>query len=445
MSLPLDFQRLGPLLDGCPGTRRWVVAYSGGVDSHVLLHLLATAGLDRTLAAVYVDHGLHPASGRWGDHCAAVCKALGVAFQRLRADARPGPRESREDAARRARYGALGSWLQAGDALLTAHHRDDQAETLLLQLLRGAGPHGLAAMPAVADLDGIPLLRPLLDTDRAAILAYARHHGLAWVEDGSNADIGLDRNYLRHEVLPLLRRRWPALGRSLGRSARLCAEAARLLDRQADADLAAAACERPDALAAAVLAALDEARLRNALRRWLRWLELPAPGAAHLERVRTEVLAAGADRNPRLAWPGAELRRYRDRLYALAPPPAHDPGRVLPWSDPGRPLDLPGGGRLELCPATGAGLRAAALAGRALTVRFRRGGERFRPAGRRHGQELKKLLQEAGVPPWERSRLPLLYVDDDLAVVGELWVAATLAAAAGEAGLRLRRVDGAGP
>ncbi len=434
-----------PLLDGFPETRRWVVAYSGGVDSHVLLHLLATAKLGRAVAAIYVDHGLHPASGRWGDHCATVCKSLGVVFQGLQVDARPGPRESPEDAARRARYGALGTWLQAGDVLLTAHHRDDQAETLLLQLLRGAGPHGLAAMPAAADLGGIPLLRPLLDTERAAILDYAHRHALNWIEDSSNADTGLDRNYLRHHVLPLLRQRWPAAGRALGRSARLCAEAAQLLDRQADADLATAAGGRSDALTVTVLATLDEVRLRNALRRWLRRLGLPTPGATHLERVRGEVLGAGADRNPRLAWPGAELRRYRERLYALAPRPAHDPGQVLSWSDPAQPLDLPGDGRLELRPTTGAGLRAAALTGRVLTVRFRQGGERFQPVGRRHGQELKKLLQEAGVPPWERRRLPLLYVDDELAAVGGLWVAAALAVAAGEAGLRPLQVDGARP
>ncbi|MCB1822500.1 MAG: tRNA lysidine(34) synthetase TilS, partial [Candidatus Competibacteraceae bacterium] len=240
--------------------RHLIIGYSGGLDSHVLLHVLATQGHhwpERRLEAIYVDHGLHTASVAWGEHCANVCRDLNLPFRVLKIDARPTPGESPEAAARRARYTAFATELSPDAALLTAHHCDDQAETLLLQLLRGAGPHGLAAMPAVSRLGEGWLLRPFLEVDRAELLAYARTHDLQWIEDASNTDIGFDRNYLRHQVLPVLRERWPAVNRTLSRSARLCAETATWLDEEAAADLARVATERPDRLAVPVLRELS--------------------------------------------------------------------------------------------------------------------------------------------------------------------------------------------
>jgi len=430
---------LQQLLAARPPIQRLIVAYSGGVDSHVLLHLLATQrdALDgRLLAAIHVDHGLHPDSRQWAMHCQQVCRELDVSFSKLRVDARPLTGESPEAVARRARYQALEELLDARDALLTAHHRDDQAETLLLQLLRGSGPHGLAAMPMGAPLGRGWLLRPLLDADRTEILAYARDHDLAWVEDSSNADQNLDRNYLRHAILPHLKARWPEATRSLARSARWCAETAELLDARADEDLVMATAGRPDCLNIPMLRTLDEARQRNALRRWFRHLQLPSPTAPHLRHILHDAIAVARDRRPLIHWPGGEVRRYREHLFAMAPLPPHDPTQAFALAI-ATALSIPHLGRLRLHPAQGAGVLATALAGRSLTVRFRRGGERFRPVGRRHGQELKKLLQEAGVPPWERDRLPLLYVDERLAVVAGLWVAADLAAGPDAAGLVL--------
>lgn len=448
-------QSLSLLLAVYPDIRRLIVGYSGGLDSHVLLHLLATrheSWPERTLEAVYVDHGLQTASAAWGTHCARVCHGLGIPFRVLNIDARPAPGESPEAAARRARYATLAVELGPDDALLTGHHRDDQAETLLLQLLRGAGPHGLAAMPAAARLGQGWLLRPLLQTDRAALLAYAHEHCLRWIEDASNQDTGFDRNYLRHRVLPLLRERWPAANRSLARSARLCAETAGWLDAEAETDLTCTATERPDCLSIPVLRELSERRQRNVLRYWLRQLDLPPPDARQLHHILHDGLCAAADRNPRVCWPGGEVRRYRDRLYAMRPLAPHDARQAFVWrADAGGwpPLDLPGAGRLRIREMIGTGLRSEALTGGSLIVRFRRGGERFRPLGRRHGQELKKLLQEAGIPPWERDRLPLVYLPFSptlpherrgssrlLAVVG-LGVAADHAAAPGETGWQL--------
>lgn len=400
-------------LDARPGVRCFVIGYSGGMDSHVLLHRLANPhDRRRALTALYVDHGLQAASVAWGEHCASVCRALNAPFRVVKINARPASGESPEAAARRARYTALAAELGSDSALLTAHHRDDQAETLLLQLLRGAGPHGLAAMPAAARLGQGWLLRPLLNVDRAELLAYAGAHGLQWIEDASNTDTGFDRNYLRHRVLPLLRERWPAANRTLARSAQLCAETAGWLDEQAAADLASATPERPDGLSIPALRALSERRQRHLLRYWLRQLRLPIPDARQLRQLLHDALTAAADRNPCVRWPGAEVRRYREALYATSPLQLHDIRQSFIWradAEGWPPLDLPGVGQLRMQETVGAGLRSEALARGLLIVQFRQGGERFRPAGRSHSQELKKLLQQAGIPPWERERLPLVY------------------------------------
>lgn len=432
-----------PLLAAHSQIQRYVVAYSGGVDSHVLLHLLATHrdALDRrNLAAVYVNHGLRSAADKWETHCRRVCRELGMEFRSLRVDARPQPGESPEAAARRARYRALEEILERDQALLTAHHRDDQAETLLLQLLRGAGPQGLAAMPASAPLGRSLLLRPLLETQRTEILAYAQQEGLVWVEDDSNTDLEVDRNYLRHEILPLLKQRWPAAVRTLGRSARLCAETAALADAQAAQDLPEVSSGRPDSLNIPALRALDLMRQRNLLRYWLRGLNLPVPSAVQLQHIISDAVEVPQDRLPCIRWRGGEVRRYRDSLIAGPPMSPHDSGRIIPWpgaADGRTPLWIPGIGRLILKNGQNEGLQAESLAGQPLSIRFRRGGERFRPRGRRHSQELKKLFQEAAIPPWERDRIPLLYIDEELAAVAGLWIGADFAAYSGEDGLVL--------
>lgn len=428
------------LLTAHPSIRHLIIGYSGGLDSHVLLHLLATnrdRWPERTLAAMYVDHGLQAASASWGEHCTRICHELHISFRILKIDAQPAPGESPEAAARHARYAALAAELGPDAALLTAHHRDDQAETLLLQLLRGAGPHGLAAMPSASRLGQGWLLRPLLEVERADLLAYAQAHDLHWIEDASNADTGFDRNYLRHRILPLLRERWPAANRNLARSARWCAETAAWLDEEAAADLTCIAARRPDCLDIPALRELRERRQRNLLRYWLHQLGLPAPDHRQLRHLLDDALTAGRDRQPCIRWRGAEVRRYRDGLYAMPPLAPHDARRTFVWrpAATGWPmLDLPGVGCLRMEPIVGAGLRKSALADAGLIVRFRQGGERFRPVDRRHGQELKKLLQAAGIPPWERDRLPLLYRDDLLLAVVGLSVAADYAAAPGESG-----------
>jgi tRNA(Ile)-lysidine synthase len=386
------------------------------------------------LRVVHVDHGLQPASAAWAEHCRAVCEALGVPCLVERIAVRRTRGDSTESAARRIRYAVLAGHVGPREVLLTAHHRDDQAETVLLQLLRGAGPHGLAAMPSVAPFGAGRHARPLLAFRRQALAAYARREGLRWIEDTSNVDLGIARNFIRHRVLPLLEAHRPGAVEALARAAANAAEAAALLDGIAETDLAS--CESGPALKVSGLNALPLPRRRNLLRYWIRRRGFRAPPSAILEQVLDQ---SGRETRSGLAavrWPGGEVRRYRGEITVHVPEAAPDPRLDLPWVPPA-PLDIPGIGRLRAAAATGEGLSQARLAGKALRVRLRRGGESCRLPGKAHRHKLKKLLQERGLPPWERRRLPLIYAGEELAAVGDLWVCEPYAARPGEPGWRL--------
>ncbi|MCU0935567.1 MAG: tRNA lysidine(34) synthetase TilS [Gammaproteobacteria bacterium] len=429
---------LATVLRDLPAAPRYRVAFSGGLDSTVLLHALAEArdDLGGALEAVHVNHGLHGDAGRWAEHCARVCAGLGVACRVVAVDAAAAPGESPEAAARHARYRAFEGVTGEGEALLTAHHQDDQAETLLLHLLRGSGVRGLAAMPVRRALGRGWLGRPLLGWPRAALRAWAEARGLAWVEDPSNRDERLDRNFLRRQVLPLLEARWPGATRVLARDAALQAQASVLLDALAREDAAAARGPEQGTLSVRALLALTPTRRDEALREWLRRRGLPAPSAVHLGHVVRDVLLSREDAAARVAWPGAEVWRYRDALVALPPVVAASGTRAWSWNPP-EPLTLPAG-TLAAAPAVGEGLAAARLAGVAVAVRLRSGGERCRLPGRGHHHALKKLLQAHGVPPPVREWLPLVYVGEDLAAVADLWVCEPWQAGPGERGWVLR-------
>ncbi|CAK0770812.1 tRNA(Ile)-lysidine synthase [Gammaproteobacteria bacterium] len=404
-------------LVGVPSARRWWVAYSGGLDSHCLLHALAGLASELpALSVVHVDHGLNSASGDWAQHCASICTQLQVPYRLLRVRIQPEAGKSLEALARTARYGALAQVMEPGEVLLTAHHQDDQVETMLLQLLRGAGPRGLAAMPALAPFHSGYLARPLLEYSRDALLIYARTVGLLWVEDDSNLDLRYDRNYLRHQVLPLLLQRWPAATATLTRATAHQADATYLLESLAKQDLPAVVGVRSDTLQVGALSALDPIRARNLLRYWIRGNGHEIPSAARLEQVLRGVVGARWDATPRLAWVGTELRRYRDLLYLMTPlPPLPAPDWEVKWQDLVVPLCLPWG-TLTAQPMIGEGLAGSACI-QGLTVRLRQGGERCRLVGSGHHRPLKDLWQAAGVPPWERVRTPLLFLGGELVSV----------------------------
>ncbi|MDP1707478.1 MAG: tRNA lysidine(34) synthetase TilS [Gammaproteobacteria bacterium] len=428
--------RLHALLAHYPAARCWV-AYSGGLDSHVLLHAMASLRgrlPEIAVEAIHVNHALQIHAQQWAEHCALTCAALQLPCHVLHVNAASAVGESPEAAARHARYQAFSGMMRKGDILLTAHQRDDQAETLLLQLLRGAGLHGLAAMPVSARFGAGMHLRPLLEFTRAQLQHYAHEQQLASIEDPSNAETSFDRNYVRHEIMPRLEARWPAVSNTFARSARHAADAACLLDAMAQGDFAQVA-DESGGLSVARLRTLESPRQRNILRAWFRQLRLSLPSTAHIEHILHDMVAVASDRVPCVRWQGVEVRRYRDLLYALPPLQAHDAAMVLPW-DMQRPLPLPADlGTLSAIPAQGCGLKASLCGAADVSVRFRRGGERCRPARRGHSHELRKLYQEAGIPPWQRDRIPLIYVGPTLAAVGALWCCEPLHAGPGEDGL----------
>jgi len=393
----------------CDGVR-WL-GYSGGLDSTVLLHLLCQLGGEPR--AIHVHHGLSPNADAWQAHCAAVAESLGVSFYTRRVRVSSGG--SLEQAARTARYRVFGELLQPGDQLLLAQHGDDQVETFFLRLLRGAGALGLAAMAGSRPLGGATVLRPLLGTGRAQLEAYAREHRLQWIEDESNEDQSLDRNYLRATVLPLLRERWP-LRERVGRAADNLREAAELLQDLGDADLVS--CDRRrerfgESLDLGVLRNLPERRQRNLLRSWLVACGGNMPEAAHLQQALNQARQAAGDSRMAVSLGGRVARRFRGRLYLTPPLAKVEEGE---WRWDGRStLSLPGGWELGADSDWPLG---------DYRVRFRRGGERARPVGRRHSQTLKKLLQEVDLEPWLRDLVPLLYRGDELLAVGDLFLCA---------------------
>lgn len=415
------------LLAPFEGVSRCWVAFSGGLDSTVLLTAAAAMRrcLPGALHAVYIDHGLHPDSQAWADHCRAYCHALPVPLVTRRLALGPVPGESIEALARAARYEAFSDLLAPGDLLLTAHTRDDQAETLLLALLRGSGVHGLAAMPFETDLGAGRLVRPLLDVARGSLAAYASIQGLSWIEDPSNRDLALDRNYLRHAVVPLLHARWPACSKTLARSAGHCAEAAQLTDQLAAETLMTLGGRRPGTLDIPGLMRLERARQRAVLRLWLRRRGFALPDARRLERVLDEVLPARSDADPLVAWSGCEIRRYRHDLFAIPPPPELPLERLeITWhvGDEVTRLQLPPGlGRLEWWPAveTKHALTDPARGPqhKALRVCFRARAQTSRSGPLGQGRRLKKLFQEAGVPVWLRPYVPLVFDADGLVAV----------------------------
>jgi len=435
VDLPLDLPADAPAAPA-----GLLLAYSGGLDSSVLLHRLAAEPRWRQtgLRAVHVHHGLQPGADAWAAHCGATCAALGVPLEVVRVQVAAATGLGLEAAARQARYAALEERLAPGEWLLTAHHLDDQAETFLLRALRASGPEGLAAMRPLRRFGPGWHWRPLLDCPRAALLDWARARGLDWIEDPSNAQPDPERNFLRLEVLPLLRRRWPQAAAALARSAALSAEANTLLE-SADQALLAPMLE-PGGQVLALPPLLDQPAARRArlLRLWVRGLGLPPLPARGVEAIEGQLLHARGDAQPCFAWAGARLLRWRGRLHAdwqRAPLPA---GWSCSW-DGRAPLELPDGGRLQLCDAGG----RAAPAGFAepLRVAARQGGERLRMPGRAHRHALKHLLQDAGIPPWERAGLPLLWHGSadaaELLAAGDRIVAAPLQSWLQARGLRL--------
>lgn len=405
--------RLGAL----SGTRL-CVAFSGGLDSSALLHALSRlARRERlTVRAVHIHHHLHEAADRHAQAAARQARRWRVPCRVIDAPVRPAAGESLEAAARAVRYAALAAEIAPGERLLTAHHQEDQLETLLLALMRGSGVRGLAAMRPVTPWHDTLLVRPLLSVPRAALEAYARDHALAFCEDPTNRDPRFDRNFLRLQVVPLIRERWPAAAATVSRSAALLAEARELLEQQARADLASA--RDGAALSVSGLLCLSEVRRRNALRHWIGERGLMAPDHRRLRELATRMLSARADATPSVRWRGGELRRHGDRLLAVSAAPATLAPQEWNWQDHAW-LSLANGGQLGLVRDPNGDVLLSALPAQ-LRVSYRRGGERLRGhAGR---IVLKDLLQASGLTPWQRPTVPLLGDGERILAIADLWL-----------------------
>jgi tRNA(Ile)-lysidine synthase len=397
---------------------RYVIAFSGGLDSTVLAHALAQCS-DVPVLAIHIDHALQTDSANWSEHCAQIAAAFEIEFLSLSVNVQLESGKGPEASARDARYAALHAELNAGDWLLSAHHREDQAETLLLNLIRGSGPAGVAGIGNIRRFGAGWLVRPMLNVDRADILQHASDQGLQWIEDPSNTDRRFDRNFLRHEVLPRLKERWPDIATRLQRSAGHAGEASQLLIELAAIDLESLG-SRAARLPIDGLAELSAARQRNVIRFALRGLGLSTPTAVQVDRILNEVIPARLDAQPLVSWPGAAVRRYRNGLYLL---PENLAEAIVATPLQGEKLELGVGlGTLHFESGADIGISPELLS-EGLTIKPRVGGEKFQPQGQSHTRKLKKLLQEEGVVPWMRDRLPLIYSGERLVAVGDLWLA----------------------
>ena len=397
-----------------------------------------------SLRAIHIHHGLHPNANSWAAHCSKLARKLGVPLQVVNVRVPRSRGASLEASAREARYTALASALQAGEVLLTAHHQDDQLETVFLQLLRGAGVAGLAAMPDVAPFAQGRLARPLLTRSRVDLEEWARTRNLAWIDDDTNTDERFDRNYLRRTVLPLIRERWPGAGAAVSRAARHAGEARRVLDSVALADVERASVGA--SLSSQRLRVLDADRRRNALRFWIARTGFVVPDTRRLDELSGPLLEARADANPQVRWNDVLVERHADvlsiRAVAAASAgalPAAPPAAALgvpaaaarlsqDWNwreSPRLQLTGPGGGPLALERDRHGPLDLDALP-EILSVQARRGGESLRPAPGARTRKLKTLLQEAKVPPALREQLPLLYANGKLIAVADRWLDASV-------------------
>jgi len=399
---------LGTLLAPPVAASGYVVAFSGGRDSTALLHALTHhAGVTTPIRAIHICHHLQPSAHRWAGHCAAICHEWGTPFETVDVQIVEQGRGV-EAAAREARYRALATTLHDGELLLTAHHARDQAETFLLQALRGAGVDGLAAMPALRRLGAGYHWRPWLGVSHDQIVRYAERHALSWVDDPSNAQLDFDRNYLRNRVLPVLAERWPGFAHTLSRSAGHAAESAALSAASARGDLEQV--KDADALSCMALARLDEARQRRAIRAWLEVHGRDRPDHRHLEQIRA-LITAEMRASPCVHFATTDVRRHRDRLYcmsALAAPPAH---LDLNWK-PDHELELPAGLGSLVMESGGHGVPE-------LRVTLRSGGERI--ADGRGRRRLSEVLRAGGVSPWLRERMPWVYHGETLIAVADVW------------------------
>lgn len=402
--------------------KQYCIAYSGGADSHVLLALMAALRDEKrsfSVRAVHVDHSLQEESAQWAAHARRICNALSVPLELCTCtvdQVSKGP----EAAARRARYHEFAKVLQQGEHLLLAQHAEDQAETFLLQALRGSGPDGLAGIPARRPFGKGTMARPLLACSQEALLECANDMGLDWIEDPSNQQMGFDRNYLRLKIMPLLKSRWPAATRTLSRSATRSAAASRALMSMAQQDLDSVKVAGKPELRLSALKRLPQERAFTAVRLWVRQRGLQMPRLQDMKQVHSDLINARHDSNGIVNVRDYEFRRHKDSLYLLMPQSTQKPFRYT-WKAPFNDLFIAETGTtITLGECFRQGIRLPESGH--VTVKSRAGGELIRVGEPAFHKAVKKILQESSVPPWQREAIPLIYINKSLAAVWQLAV-----------------------
>ncbi len=419
--IKFDQQRVvaavGEAIKKFPELKRVLVAYSGGVDSHVLLHASQRAVGETCsgIRAVHINHQLQPRSELWKLHCAETCDRLKIPFVGVDVKVEAAAGQSPQEAARDARYSAIKNQLEPGDVVLTAHHQNDQAETVLLQLLRGGGVGGLAAMPASQSLGVGTQLRPFIDLPQSVLSEYAAMHALQWVEDPSNRSDRYARNYLRNRLWPTIESHWPAAAATLARAAVNCAEASILNATLADIDSDCTIDKANGCVDLPALSKLEAVRRNNLLRHWLKELTGRFPARRTIQSIVDTVINSRVDAQARVVFESLEIRRYRGFLHAVRPAPRLPPDWAIEWRDTRRALEISELG-LTLPVSILSGIENDKLSDSRIEVRLRGGGESIVLPGRPR-KTLKALLQENAIPPWRRDYVPLIYVDGDLVAV----------------------------
>lgn len=411
---------------------RLIVAYSGGVDSHVLLHCCAM--LQKTtdnfiVQSVYINHGLHQDAQQWRDHCEQVSNYLAVEFYSINVNAVDLKGEGPEQAARHARYEALLTFANESTIVLTAQHEDDQAETFMLQLLRGAGVKGLSGMPELSPFGDGLLGRPFLPISKKTILNYAEQEGLEWIDDPSNLDVSLDRNFLRQQVIPLIQKRWPAFAKTTSRSAAHCAEAMQVLSGYASNYLLE---ERAGVLNYSSMAELSDETQRLVLRQWLSKNEVRLPSQKVLEQMQLMIHTNSG----LVEWHSYQIRAFDSKFFLLHKTKDSCPFLLTPWNSEGvlLPNEM---GFLSIKAVTGEGISKAIWESSSISIRPRSGGERIRLLARPGSKKLKDLFRESGYYPWLRDLIPLIYLDDKLAAVADIWIDERFAAKKDQPGYKI--------
>ena len=404
-----------------PNTKTIWVGFSGGLDSHVLLYLLSQyqTRLKPKIVAIHINHGLNNQADSWVKHCKKVCNDLEIEFRAESVEATAPKGESQEAWARNVRYEKINQFMVNEDILLTAHHSDDMAETLLLQLLRGAGPPGLASMPLNIRFGEGWHCRPLLFYTRSQLKEFADYNELSWVEDNSNLDPKYDRNYLRHNVIPIIKERWPAMAKTLTRAAVLQAETSLLLENLARIDLVNCMTNNTNNLNIKGLNLLSTERVKNVIRYWIKSEGYTTPTAVQLHKIISDVINAKASSEPCVSWQGTQIRRYRDILFLTPPLPDNSSKQErICWQLVNDCTLLMG--NLTASHGKGNGIKAEKCRNKDIIVKFRCGSETIKKGA--HHRKLRTLFQEAGIPSCFRDFIPLIYIDEKLVAVSGLHV-----------------------